>query len=389
MAVTHNGIIDKLHFDGKKLSTCELVELAHNYNFTQSVSRQISFANTKSELILEIADFFKQQSVNGNIESFCMSSAKICPKGALIIADFVQHTQLTKLTFENYYVYSNLCVPIFAAIAQSSLQTLILKQVMLRNEEAEAFIDCMCQSSLIKLCLIKCDIPDTKSLSVMKSISQSAIQSLHLTNGYWDEMNAFPTDTESISNLIERSHLTQLSITNFDYDTTNIVAIAESIKRNHAFRKIAFHGTDACSEQIDVVCDLIENSTITNIKLHKCRMYDAHIVRLCASIKKSSITSLNLRSNHIGADGKNAICTLLEDHNLQKLSLRNSELSDATIKEMLPSVRKSSLIKFDVRNYPMVHQSIMDEIEEILKVQKHILSRFKKTKSSRCSVTTC
>lgn len=109
---------------------------------------------------------------------------------------------------------------------------------------------------------------------------------------------------------------------------------------------------------------------------------------MCDSIKRSSVISLDLRCNRIGERGVAAICELLAHYSLQKLNLNHNALHSATIAGMLPSIRKSTLVKFNVGQAAKINEDIMNEIEEILTIQKGILNRFKTTKSSNSSIAT-
>lgn len=238
---------------------------------------------------------------------------------------------------------------------------------------------------MTNLRLIRCCVAETESSLVTKAITQSSIQSLHLEKDFVFGSNVVPKEVNEIISLIKKSCLTQLCITNYDFNIGDTKAIVEAIRGNRAFRKVAFNCA-SIDDRIDTVCDLVENSTIVSIKLSRCYLRRVAIIRLCASIKKSSIVSLDLLLN--GFDQYNhhriilAICDLLENHGLQKLNLSYCGISSATIAAMLPSIRASTLIKFNIENFAGMDSNIVDEIEGILKVQKNILNRFKKMKSA-------
>lgn len=363
----------RLYLDGN--IECTESIMGHVCNTDCSIITELFFDRTEAKLIVAMTDLFQ----NFNLRQVTFQHCSICSEGGCIIANFIAQSNLDTVEFWNCDVH-DAWVVIMGAITRSSLRSLAVSYGSFDEEETMAFIDCIEKSSLIKLYLSEnAFAPIASENASANAPTQSSIQSLILDRTDFPGINA----NETITNLIVHHCLTHLEIIDYHIEVEEITEIASAIKCNHAFKKIAFSSAPLHSEHSNIICDLIENSALTHIKLRNAALCDDQVASICASIKGSAIVSLDLESNCITAGGVKALCDLLVHGNLQKLNVSFNGLDDEVIRSMLPSIEKSSLIKFGMTSFFVASEDTKRRIEGILSVQKNILNRFAGTKSAR------
>lgn len=258
-----------------------------------------------------------------------------------------------------------------------ALQTLVLCDTTFNNTAMAAIVNCIENSRIIKLHLINCTFDNNKIITIMQSMHKSSIRNLDLSRSSFDD------DMEEICKCVNRSHITKFNFgsSSRHYDREELTEIATLMKENDSLKEIGFICSRLNDDTLSIICDAIENSAISTIKLQSYDLYSAQIAKICDSIKKSTITSLGLFTYNFDTEIVATICYLLENHDLKKLKLTSYRLTEEYIKEMLPSVKQSELIKFDVTG-TFGLKKIKQRIKRIMRKQTIKAAAFHRMKSA-------
>lgn len=285
----------------------------------------------------------------------------------------IKRTSLHNLLFRACTFENNTFAPIMCAISSSSLQHLQLGN---SNDAASIIADCIGHGKLTKLTLCS-NLSKESFITIAEAVKISTIQILDLedsnANGY----------TEELVDLILHSRISKLC-TNFCHlPGEKIIQLVDATRTNSFIKKmgISFDNLFPYStEKMTAMCDLIEFLPLTylKLKLHSLGTDDSQLARIINSLKESSITYLSLQLNtnpeHITADELRVICSLLEHGVLKKLDLRATGLTDELVGPILPLIRESSLIKFNVSDNYKLSAGIVAQIKVCTKQNKLDLS---------------
>lgn len=300
---------------------------------------------------------------------------------------------LETFTLKNCHFKDDAVAAILNSINKSALTKLNLRSVKLDDSTTKAIINCIDNSLLTNLKLMNCDFVQNSFAVIMESIQKSTIQCLDLAETHFNHIT-YPTESvcafTSLCACIENSQISTLKLNCCSISNQNLMLIVESTKRSNTFKNISLGRGSFGGETAEIIVDLLKNPKIETIDLSSCILSANTIEQIIAAVKCSSLLVLKL-NNNLSVDNINAniaaICDLLENHGLQELWLNNNSIKDAALLSMLPSIKKSSLTKFEFESkrfcFVAIAPEIKTEIKNALKEQKKLTRRFKKTKSAK------
>lgn len=320
-------------------------------------------------------------AVRSGIQTLLLRALIFDVNGTEALINSMTNSRLINLHIDNCVFEQNKLGLLINSIARAhmKLQTLSLAHTYFDDEAMVAIENCIENSQLIILSLIGCIFFNRRIIMVMKAVQRSSVQYLKLCGSFFDD------NVGDITECIKKSHVTKFIIgeRKIPCAREEIVAVANLIEENNLLNHISFSSAFIYDETLPIICNAIENSTMTGIDLCGCRLNDDRIIKICTSIKKSFITSIALSNNYFSPVGITAICDLLENHNLKKLKLVLCGLCDVSIEPMLASIEKSELIKFNVNYNTALTKPVRQRIKQIMLAQQLRMSAFHKTKSAK------
>lgn len=283
--------------------------------------------------------------------------------GIIALINCIKSARLDKL-FISGCCGCNALESVIGAVAQSSVQTLILHEITFDAKTMIAISNCIECAVLTKLSLTGCKFVNNKIDMIMESIKKSSVQILDLRF----------SRTDNIMKHVQNSPITKLDFgsSSIDYSIEEIVTIASAVKANNKLRMLGLNFVPIDDKTISIICDMIENSTLTAIRLIGCRLLCSHITKICASVKGSSIVHLDLSFNPFKSESIMAICDLLENSQLEKLKLAKSCLSDEFVEMLLVSIEGSKLVNFNVDHNYNLSKNIEERILYVMREQNII-----------------
>lgn len=294
------------------------------------------------------------------------------------IVDLLGQHCFVKLSIKNCIVENDGWILMLEAVQKSALQTLMLNDVHFNYEETIAAINCVTHSQLTKLSLRGASFVGDKLTALIGAIKQSLLKTLDMRDtkirGRFNEIN----------DLILLSNVVKFNFDQFIFSLDENILFVNSIlqRRSSSFEHVFFDSVYFDDQLLAKVCNLLENPCLTGLDLVNCSLSESALKQIVSLIKKSSVTSLSW-----GEDNANirTICDLLENHHLLKFKLKtvHFEQTRETMKALLDSIKKSTLIKFDVDTLPIEDTDVLDEIKRITKENQRKLSSNYKTKSAR------
>lgn len=293
------------------------------------------------------------------------------------IISFLELSTLVKLSFSRCAFQTGVLCLIMGAIEKSTLATLILNYVHFNDGELNALVNCIANSKLTKLSLVSASGLAFNKCAIVEAIKKSSLQTLNVRAAQMF------TSANVLNDIILFSNVTKFKfgqpLLTFDEKTTLIV----SIQRSHHIEYLCFKSIYFNNQSLTVICNLLERSHITNLELSYCELCEAELSELIAAIKKSSITYLD--ASAFCSKGKNIpiICDLLENCRIEKLKLAFTDCTNEMMATMLPSIMRSSLIKFDIDRCSNVDVSTRNTIKRALRARKQNLISGYKMKSAR------
>lgn len=314
---------------------------------------------------------------NSPLQELMLESMNIDESYAKVIADTIQKSSLVSLSLRWCNFYNSAFSIILAAIVGSSVQKFELSDHHYTIEETMAISNCIVNSSLTKLHLRGKHKSD-KIATLTEACARSSLKKLHI------DCSDFNYRIDEIVTLIMQTGIVELNLVCFRITREQLSAIIDAIKRNGRFECISFSCTPDCRKNIDLICDLLENSAIKKIKLDNCQLSDAHIKKLIGSIAKSALSSICLQNNFIYNKGVRSLCSLLKHCNIEKMNLSGNKFDFGIIESLLPLIRESSLIVFNVgtSERSKLSTDVKRELKSILREQQRIANRFHKVKSA-------
>lgn len=292
---------------------------------------------------------------------------------------------LVELTVEDHYCTDDAFTKIINSVNKSSLTKLKLCDITFSDDVTEAMVNLMQVASLTNLALSRCNFINNNFATITESIQKSTISHLFLhkiLSGY---------ETAAMCTCIENASISTLKLHGCFLTIPSLILVVRSIKKNEKIKSIRLNNKSTEDAYAEIIADLIKNSNISKINLSNCKLNESDIQKIITAIKCSSILSLKLDDNrNVSASACiAAICDLLENHGLQELCLNGNSIENATLVTMLPTIRKSSLTKFEFESFcpnggadsptPETRALIKDAIKE----QRKITNRFKSTKGAQ------
>lgn len=297
---------------------------------------------------------------------------------AKAIADTIIASRMIKLSFSHCSFQTETLPLILCAVKESTLQTLVLKNIIFNDEDIAAITDCITNANdtLIKLSLAHSTTISDKKTAITEAICNSSLKIVDI------QQTPFCSNIGDILKVIEHSRVEKFEFDQSNFTIEEMKLIMDAIKRNPSFKHISLAGVTMSDHVLTLLCDLLENSSLTS--LYGCDLSTAQLHELVASIKNSSITALGLRSINTSADWNwdmPDVHALLKCHNLVKLNLCFAEMTNKIIRAMLPSIKDSSLIKFN-SNFWHMEPDTKAELKQMLSENQQRLDRFCYTKSA-------
>lgn len=354
---------------------------------------------------------------------------------ARIIAAFVANSQLLKLEL----LHCKTVISIINAVSQSSVQTLNLRNVSFRNEEAVALANILVNHSapLIKLSLITCNFQRTALILIADAIKKSKLKVLILDSSYFENdadmiiadcitnscltklsllhtvfvnngrdvmfeaikhssLKTLNVQSCSILNnfniinyLISHQGLTKFKFSECAFDAEERLAFLDAIRENCSLKHISFYsslardGAILIDQLVTKICALLKDPRFKSFDLDYRSLPDTALKRIMDSIKESSIMSLKFEEYYPKDEHTTIVRDLLENYRFEKLKLHFVSFTNECIEQMLPSIQQSSITKFNVRgNFAYMSDELQNAIELILRSTRQ-RARGRHTKSAR------
>lgn len=303
------------------------------------------------------------------------------------IVGFMRASLLFELAFVSCTFQKDALPFILSAIKTSAVQSLILEYTVFDIESTIAIMDTINDCNLIKLSLHRSSLEIANNEATQKkmvdTIHNSSLHNLnvdgtlfHCPGGY----KFFFRNVEEIIKLINHSKIEKFSLGDNSFGLASTIAIMDAITQNASLKHIYFFINFNSDYFCDKVCDMIENSPATKLILNLRTQGFTRANKIIASIKKSSIVSLKLMFDQLNLNLFN-IRDLIESHTLIKLDLQCNNMSDAMLRAIFPSIKGSSLVKFNCCN-KSINKDTLKEMKNIMCVQRQIANRFQTTKSA-------
>lgn len=292
------------------------------------------------------------------------------------IINLLDRSSLVKLSFFSCTFEDNAIASMMEAIKRSNLKVLILSCTHFVDAEMIALVNCVLHSRLTKLSLCGSSFDGKIGFALIEAIVQSSLKTL--------DARAVPflQRFDIINDVILNSNITKFKFNRWQLGPEENVILFDSIKQRNLFKYISFSYVRFNDQLLSKLCNLLENSHLTSIDLHYCSLSSADLGTIINSIKKSSITSFYY-SDCLNAGHTLIIRDMLEHCDLTKLKLICSDYINGTISALLPSIKKSSLIKFEVYDWRLIDERERKKIKQILQHNQQNLSANYKTKSAR------
>lgn len=377
-----SAVIDALVHLDHNLGSLIMTNCVVWSNDVQSISNFVKALNL-SKIKISYNSMAFSTIIEATAQSFLreliLDSVRIEEGTAMNIIAFLKKQSLVKLSFFGCEFENDTFILIMDAIKKSTLKILILNLVTLHDDRIIAFTDCVINSKLTKLSIHNLSASINNFNFIVETIKASSLKTLDAR--YMLKFKEFNT----VKNLICNSNITKFKFSHAEFSPEEKMELIDLMQERHRLTNISFYETRFTDELLTKVCDLLENphSRLTSLDLSRCKFTDAGLNKMIASIKSSSITSLNL-SGYVQMRGPLyfdilIICDLLENHYLEKLKLCFVDCTNEIMNLMLPSIMKSSLIKFDIDRCTKVDERTRNEIGAMLRDRQHC----RKIKSAR------
>lgn len=163
------------------------------------------------------------------------------------------------------------------------------------------------------------------------------------------------------------------------------MALLNSMQENNFAEHVSFCCAHIDDQSLAKVCDLLEqkNSSLGSFELYHRSLNSAAFDKIINSIKKSSITSLKCHGYYLNIANIWTICDLLENHDLVKLRLNFANYEGDILNAILPAIKKSTLIKLNIRGQERRSEDVRNEIKLMLQEREQNLNGRYRIKSAR------
>lgn len=303
-----------------------------------------------------------------------------------IITSMIERSTLIKLSFISCkfrYEFNS----VLSAIKKSLIRTLILHKVNFNDENVIAIADCIANSKLNKLSLHHVSYNGTDACTIFTALKGSTIKTLAVTNvPYFNNFDA-------INDLIAHSGITKIKFDAGTFDVDERIAIINTMLRHQSSERIQFdYAKLTVQSQLQLVtkmCDLLtlthqtDQYLIRKLDILDCPLNTKTSNKIIDSIKRSSITSLKLYAFQSTAKTISFICNVLENHPLEKLEIKFCIFQSSIMEQILPSIQKSSIVKFNTNIFPHANKKVCEEINAILQIRQQDARRCRRIKSAR------
>lgn len=224
---------------------------------------------------------------------------------ARVIANLLDRSSLTKLSFYNCTIGRNALVLIMGAVKKSELSTLILDNACSNDEETiAAIVDCILWPKLIKLSLSQALFMDAQPI-IIEAIKQSSHQTLDLQHVLCS--NKF----DMMNDLLLHSRIAKIKFSQYMFSAEENIMLLDSILRNNFVEHISFNCLLFTDKLLTKICGVIESSHLTSFGLRGCSLSNDNLTKIIDPIKLSSITSFNFYTDHLSTKNVSVICDLL------------------------------------------------------------------------------
>lgn len=322
------------------------------------------------------------------LQTLNLSDAYIKEKDAKAIVNLMVSPHLTKLSFIRCKFECNAQVAIFSAIKRSSIKTLILDWATFDDEGTIIIADCIAHSKLTKLSLFAVSFAFSKQHMVLEAIKQSSIKTLDV-RGHIGKSIFSNFDTINDLILHKCEPITKFKFSQHTFNTQKRIAIIDSIQGNCSSEHIHFDDKNLSAELLTKICEALEDKRrhLKSFDLYCALLSSASLIKIFDSIKRSSITFLDIVDFAANPACISHIYDLLENYNLEKLGITVINVNQ-TMKQILPAMQKSSLIKFSAHNFVDMSEQMRDTVEQILQVNRRNLyaRNIKSTRSQKVNI---
>lgn len=385
------NLLEKLSEDGTfTKSNLKVLSLRQNFIFEYVACAAANFISgiplLKLELLNCLGEFNIITILRSVDKSFLqvlnLDNVHIEQSQAKTISDLTVNSALVKLSLTRCEFCHDALVIITDAIKRSSVSTLILSHTTFDDAETIVIADCIINSRLTKLSLFAVSFAPNRQYLMLATITQSRVKTLDV-RGNVPIFNIFSTINDLMSH---ESKITKFKFCQNRFSSKKRIAIIDTIQKNDLFEHISFDSRKLTSESLTKMCNLLEGHLRLKSFALDCHLLsDVTLVKIFDSIKKSSIASLDIVECIMNPPCIPHICDLLENYGLEKLRL-NFYCTNELIKQILPAIQKSSLIKFSANNLIEMPNQIQNTIEQILQVNRRNLCVRHNVKSARFNV---
>lgn len=308
------------------------------------------------------------------LQTLVIAGHNFAKYGSKSVTNAIEKSFLTKISFISCTFHDDELVQIMNTIKKSTLKTLMLNNNQLHGEEIIAIANCIANAKLTKLSLCGTFIEDARA--IFEAIKGSTIKTLDV------RQIPFFESVHIINSLILDCDITNLRFDPLILNVEERITLLNSIQKKDSFEHISIGHTSCDTNELTIkMCDILVNLHLKSLYLDCRRIPDEMLSKIVASIKKSSIVSLEFKSN---LEQLSIVKDLLENCCLEKLKLHLNWFIDNKIREILPSIQISSVIKFNVVSaYERMDGKLRDEIDQVLLVRQQSVRNCCNTKSAR------
>lgn len=404
--------IEKLYLNGYKSSPIDVKD--HLFLKELCISCIDKIIPSVTELFLNLP----------SLNTLSIDHGTICYRSASSIVNFISDSQLLKLELVGCSIRNDLLISIIDSAAQSSLQILNFHYVSFTDEAAMAIVRVLEKNTqpLIKLSLIGCEFRCQGLISIMDAIKKSKLQTLILDHSriednaimsiadciahakliklslrsIWFETRTgratvdaiktsslktldvrdchFFTNFNVINCLMSHQTLTKFKYSEHKLNIEERWALLYSIQENCLLEHISFNRDDKAimtDQLVTKMCDLLKNPRFTSLDIDCTWLSDYTLKKIMDAIKQSSITSLQISASQFRAGHMILTRDPPEKYNFLKLKLQPNVCMKQYYEQILFSVQRSSVIKFDIMSmgFPIVDE-IQHKIELILQPRR-------------------
>lgn len=313
-----------------------------------------------------------------NFSNYCSMDAKI-----MAIVDVLKKSSLTKLSFVWCEFEHDGLIIMMRAIEESKLKTLILKNACFDGTACAIVAGCIGRSKLTKLSLRSTTFNENEPHVILNAIKRSSLKIL-------DVRNVSNLSFDAINHLILHKNFTKFRFSERSFSTRQRRALIDSIQENSSLEHIHFDGHCGSKRNIFTdqlvtkMCDLLRAPRFKSLYFDSCSLPNTMptFKRIIDAIKCTSIVSLKFSGGPYIEEMMIIVRDLLENYQFEKLKLFGLANADADVEQILPSIRQSSIIKFNAESV-RTNAKQQNEIESILRSNRQRIHNYANIKSAR------